>query len=348
MEREMENTLQELAEITGGSVVGDASALISGIASLEEASPSDLVLIANRKFLRKAAQTSAGGFLVGANMEIKDRNLLRVENPKLAFAQLLSHFYPPETLPPGIHPTALVDSRASVDPTASVGALVFIGPGCRIQADCRIFPGSVLLRDVTVGPRTVIYCNVSIYSLVEIGSDVTIHSGSVIGSDGYGFVFDGKEHRKIPQVGGVRIGNKVEIGANCCIDRATLGMTLLGDGVKLDNSVHIGHNCVIGEHSLLVAQVGLSGGTRVGKHVTLAGQVGTNPQVEIGDGAVVTGKAGVSRNVPANTKVSGMPPLEHDRWVRAQILYARLPEIYETLKTVEREVKELKSNRGQK
>ena len=325
--------------------MGDDSALISGIASLEEAGPSDLALISNRKFLKRAPDTSAGGFLVGRDVEISDRNLLRVENPKLAFALLLSIFYPAETLPRGIHPTALVDHLAMVDPSAGVGAFVYIGPGCRVEADCRVFPGSVLLRDVIIGPRTVVYSNVSIYSSVEIGSDVIIHSGTVIGSDGYGFVFDGKEHQKIPQVGGVKIGNKVEIGANCCIDRATLGTTVVADGVKLDNSVHVGHNCVIGEHSLLVAQVGLSGGTRVGRKVTLAGQVGTNPQVEIGDGAIVTGQSGVSRNVPANIKVSGLPPIEHNRWVRAQILYSRLPEIYQTLKTLEKEVEKLKASR---
>jgi UDP-3-O-[3-hydroxymyristoyl] glucosamine N-acyltransferase len=203
----------------------------------------------------------------------------------------------------------------------------------------------VLARNVTVGARTTIYSNVSIYANVQMGNDVIVHSGTVIGSDGYGFVWDEEQHYKIPQVGGVRIGDRVEIGANCCIDRATLGFTELKDGVKVDNSVHIGHNCVIGEHSLVVAQVGLSGGTKVGRFVTLAGQVGTNPHVEIGDRAIVTGKAGVSRSVPAGAKVSGTPPIDHDRWARAQILFGRLPEIYQTLKDVQRELKRLKEER---
>lgn len=338
----MEKTLRELAEMTAGTALGDPETIVAGIKSFEEAGPADLVLLSGTKFLKKAAESAAGVFLVGEGVAVEGRNMLRVPNPKLAFANLLPIFHPPESLPPGIHRTACVDSEAIVHPTARVGAFVYVGPGCRLSAHCQVFPGTVLLRNVIVGEQSTIFSNVSVYSDVEIGSETIVHSGSVIGSDGYGFVFDGRQHVKIPQVGRVKIGNRVEIGANCCIDRATLGATEVGDGVKLDNFVHIGHNCVIGEHSLLVAQVGLSGGTKLGKLVTLAGQVGTNPQVEIGEGSKVWAKAGVSKSVPANSSVAGMPPMEHDRWIRAQIIYARLPEMYQTLKDLQREVQRLK------
>ncbi|HEV8130435.1 MAG TPA: UDP-3-O-(3-hydroxymyristoyl)glucosamine N-acyltransferase [Acidobacteriota bacterium] len=342
----MQKTLRELADIAGGSVTGDPKICITGIRSFEDAGPSDLVLVASSKFLKKIDETKAGAFLVADKIKVVGHNLLRVSNPKLAFAKLLLLFYPPERLQPGIHPTAYVDPLAEVDRSAHVGAFVYIGPCCRVAARCQIFPGTVLMRNVIVGNGTVLYSNVSVYGDVEIGSETIVHSGSVLGSDGYGFVYDGQEHVKIPQVGGVRIGNRVEIGAGCCIDRATLGVTELRDGVKLDNLVHIGHNCVIGARSLLIAQVGLSGGTRLGESVTLAGQVGTNPQVEIGDRTVVTAKAGVSKSVPADLKVSGMPPIDHERWIRAQILYARLPEMHETLKNLQKEVERLKREKA--
>ncbi|HEY3131281.1 MAG TPA: UDP-3-O-(3-hydroxymyristoyl)glucosamine N-acyltransferase [Acidobacteriota bacterium] len=342
----MEKTLGELAEIVGGTVDGDRGARITGIRSFEDAGPCDLVLAAGSGFLKKVGKTAAGALLVQEGVAIEGRNLLRVPNPKLAFARLLAVFYPPERLQPGVHPTAFIDPGATVNHSARVGAFVYVGPGCCVSADCQLFPGTVLLRSVTVGRGSVLYSNVTVYGDVEIGSETIVHAGSVIGSDGYGFVFDGREHLKIPQVGRIRIGNRVEIGANCCIDRATLGITELGDGVKLDNLVHIGHNCAIGNHSLLIAQVGLSGGTKLGELVTLAGQVGTNPHVEIGDRTVVTAKAGVSKSVPADAKVSGMPPIDHDLWIRAQILYARLPEMYRALKELQKEVERLKGERA--
>ncbi|MBI4455869.1 MAG: UDP-3-O-(3-hydroxymyristoyl)glucosamine N-acyltransferase [Acidobacteria bacterium] len=341
----MEKTLRELAQMIAGSVIGDPEARITGIKSFEEAGHSDLVLVSQAKFLKEASESIAGAFLVGEELVVKGRNMLRVSNPKLAFATVLRLFHPPESLQSGVHPTAYVDDSAVVHPSARVGAFVYVGPGCSLGGGCQIFPGTVLLRDVSVGAETTIFSNVSIYSKVEIGSGTIIHAGSVIGSDGYGFVFDGQQHVKIPQVGGVKIGNQVEVGANCCIDRATLGVTEVRDGVKLDNFVHIGHNCVVGEHSLLVAQVGLSGGTRLGKFVTLAGQVGTNPHIEIGDGTVVMAKSGVSKSLSPHSTVSGMPPIEHHRWIRSQIIYARLPEIYQALKDLQEEVERLKQER---
>ncbi|MBI2821362.1 MAG: UDP-3-O-(3-hydroxymyristoyl)glucosamine N-acyltransferase [Acidobacteria bacterium] len=338
----MDKTLGELAAIVAGSVAGDPGVRIRGIRALEEAGPSDLALVSRRRYLKEAAASQAAAFLVGEGIAVEGRSMLSVSNPRLALAKLLAFFHRKESLEPGIHPAAYVHVEALVHDSACVGAFAYIGPGCRLAAGCQVFPGSVLLRNVIVGERTWIFSNVSIYASVEIGSETIVHAGSVIGGDGYGFVYDGAEHVKIPQVGRVKIGNRVEIGSNCSIDRATLGVTEIGDGVKLDNFVHIGHNCVIGDHSLLVAQVGLSGGTRLGKFVTLAGQVGTNPQVEIGEGTVVTAKSGVSKDVPANSTVSGMPPLEHGRWMRSQIIYARLPEMYQALRDLQREVDRLK------
>lgn len=342
----MRRTLAELAEIVGGEARGDRDLAITGVKSLEEAGPSDLVLLSSPRFLKRARESGGGAFLVDPAVALDDRNTLAVARPKLAFARLLALFHPPAASPPGIHPLACVDPSARIDPQASIEAFAFVGPGCILAAGCRLHAGVVLQREIRIGRRTVLYPNVSVYAGVEIGDDCIIHSGTVIGSDGYGFVFDGSRHVKIPQVGGVRIGQNVEVGANCCIDRATLGSTEIGDGVKLDNFVHVGHNCAVGENSLLIAQVGLSGGTRVGKGVTLGGQVGTNPQVDIGDGSKVMGQSGVSKSVPAGSTVSGTPARDHQHWIRSQILMARLPEIYETLKALQEEVSRLREGHG--
>src|SRR5262249_1053016 len=209
-------------------------------------------------------------------------NLLQVRHPKLAFAEILRLFYVPPYRATGVSPRAVIGERTVLGQDLSIAPGVVIGKDGRIGDRVTLHPGVVLGDEVRVGDDTVIYANVSVYDRVEIGQRVIIHSGTVIGADGFGFVESDGRHGKIPQVGPVEIGAEVEIGANCAIDRATLGRTVIGRGAKLDNFVQVGHNSVIGEHAILVAQVGLSGSTTVGRRVTMAGQSATNPHVTIG------------------------------------------------------------------
>src|SRR5581483_11274010 len=229
------------------------------------------------------------------------------------------------------------DTRIGAEPSVYPG--VVIGRGCVLGDRVTIHPGSVIGDDVVIGDDTTLYGNVTIYEKCQIGSRVIIHGGTVIGADGFGFVPDENGAQvKIPQTGNVVIEDDVEIGANCCIDRATFGSTVLRRGVKLDNLIQVAHNCALGEDTVVAAQVGLSGSTTVGRHVIIAGQAATNQHVTINDNVVVGGQAGVTKDVKAGLFVAGTPAQDHKQWKRAQVLVSRLPELFDRLKQVEKQL----------
>ena len=281
---------------------GNGAAEVEGIAGLKDAGARELSFCGLPQYRPLVASTAAACVVVGNDFEAPpgmraDLALLRVSNPYAAVAGIVNHFHPAEIAEPGVHPTATIDASAQIDESATIGAGVAVGAGCRVGAHTRIDAGCVLGAGAKVGADCVLYPNVTLYGPVEVGDRVILHAGVVLGADGFGYVFDGGRHLKIPQVGGVLIEDDVEIGANACIDRAAMGVTRVARGTKIDNLVQIGHNCDVGADSVLSGQVGLGGSTIVGKGVMVGGQAGLKGHITVGDGVMIAGGAGVTSSV---------------------------------------------------
>lgn len=332
----MEITLGELARRLGVELRGNPDLRISGVAQLEDATRSEISFVAGPRYARLARQTAAGALIVPPGMEDLEKPLLVSSNPYLAFARVISLFFEKPRGALGVSPKAHLGDGVRLGQEVCIHALAYVGDGA-ILGDRVILHGGVHVgAGVEIGDDTFIYPNVTILDRCILGKRVIIHSGTVVGSDGFGFAQDGSRHVKIPQVGTVRIDDDVEIGANCTIDRATLGTTWIQRGVKIDNLVQVAHNVVVGEDSIIVAQVGISGSVQIGKNVILAGQVGVVGHVEIGDGARVGAQSGIAQSVPAGQVVSGSPAIHHQDWLRNCHMIRRLPEWRKRLMEVEK------------
>jgi len=267
--------------------------------------------------------------------------VLRVAAPQQAMIDLLLLFHPTPPLVSGVHPSAIIAGDARVDAAAAVGPLVVVEAGARVASGTRVGAFAFVGAGVEVGEDCVLGPHVTLLAGARLGRRVIVHAGSVIGADGFGFAFDGARHRKIPQTGGVIIEDDVEIGANCAIDRATFGHTIIRRGTKIDNLVQIGHNVEVGEHSILVAQVGVSGSSRLGRGVVLAGQVGVADHVSVGDGALVGAQAGVPSDVEAGGRYLGTPARPIVEAKRIFAAESRLPELLQRVRALERTVEAL-------
>jgi len=339
-------TVAELAELVSGAAEGDGAMVITGANTIESAGPADLAFAANRKALDAAAVSRAGCLLVplayGPSMGAA---VIRVSDPRAAFAKALEVLYPRKRLPAGVHPSAVVAASAELGANCHVGAYVSIGDHARIGDGCQISTGCALGDGVSIGNGSILHARVTIYDRVTIGSRVIVHAGCVIGADGFGFVLDGDHYEKFPQVGVVEIGDDVEIGANSCIDRAALGTTRIGNGTKIDNLVHIAHNCLIGRHVIVVAQTGFSGSVTVGDYAVIGGQVGVGEKARIESKAIVGGKAGVltSQIVHAGEPVWGIPARPLRRHLKGLAYVQKLPELNELVRELRQRVNELES-----
>lgn len=321
--------LKEIAEKLGARLDPPAQDLeIIGVAPIESASAGQISFIANPKYAPLAKTTSASALIVDDKFPEVAKPLLRTKNPQFAYARSVELFYKPPKYALGIHPTAVVDPSAHIGPNASIGACAVIGAGVEIGENCTLQPHVVIYRDVKIGKNFFAHANVSIRENCLIGNNVLLHNGVVIGSDGFGFAKNDRgAWHKIPQTGRVVIEDDVEIQANCCIDRASLGETRIGRNTKIDNLTHVAHNCIVEENSMLCAQVGLAGSTEVGKNVILAGQVGVAGHCKIGDNVVVTAQSGTHGDIPAGSMVSGSPAFDHKQWLRSVTAFVKLPEL---------------------
>ena len=334
-------TLGELAEVLQARLDGDPGRVVTGVAPLESAGPDQISFLTDLRYRGAADASRAGAFLAPRDVRGLPAPTLGCDAPQQALIQLLRLFHPPVPAPAGVDRTAVVAPEARIDPSASVGPLcvvesrAVIGPRARLHALVHVGLG------VEIGEDTVVYPHVSLRDGVLVGRRVIIHPGAVLGADGFGFAFDGTAHRKIPQVGGVLIEDDVEIGANTTIDRATFGDTIVRRGTKIDNLVQIGHNVVVGEHSLLVAQVGVSGSSRLGRGVVLAGQVGVADHVTIGDGVIAGAQAGIPSSLPAGEKVLGSPARPIGQAKRIIVAEARLPEMLQRVRALEQKLERL-------
>jgi len=334
-------SVRELAEYLGGVVRGDETIRISGLAPLESAGPDKITFLANPKYAGKVAETGAGAVLMAAGGEAYGRTVIEVANPYLGFAKLLTLFYVAKPAPRGVMPGAVIGDNITLGEGITIHPGAVVGNGVSIGAGCVIHPGAVIYDGVTIGDDTLIHANAVIRERCRIGSRCVIQPGAIIGSDGFGFAPDGQKYYPIPQIGIVVLEDDVEIGANACIDRAALEVTLIRRGTKIDNLVQIAHNCQIGEDGMICAQVGISGSTKIGRHVTLAGQVGIAGHLTIGDNVMVGAQSGVPNSLAANAGYSGYPAMPHKNWLRTMAVVPRLPEMRKTVGDLEKRIAEL-------
>ncbi|HLW77935.1 MAG TPA: UDP-3-O-(3-hydroxymyristoyl)glucosamine N-acyltransferase, partial [Bryobacteraceae bacterium] len=299
----------ELASLLQAPLEGDAALDLHRVTSLEDAGPGDLSFVTPRA-RKSAAASAAGCLLVPLDfLNHPARTVIRVADPRASIARAIAKLHPRIDPHPGIHPTAILGPGAIVEPGCSIGPYVTIGAGVRVGAGTRIGAGTSIGDYVLIGEACLLHARVTIYRDVEIGRECVLHSGSVLGADGFGFVLADGVYEKFPQIGRVHLGDRVEIGANSCVDRAALGVTSIGDGTKLDNMVHIGHNCRIGRHVVIAAQTGLSGGVVVEDYAVIGGQVGIGDKARIESRAVLGSGSGVltSKIVRAGQVMWGTP-----------------------------------------
>jgi UDP-3-O-[3-hydroxymyristoyl] glucosamine N-acyltransferase len=335
-------TVGEIAQLLGGSVIGDAGTLITGISSLTEAKPGDISFLANQKYAPFLSETRASAVLVAKPENAPALAQVVVPNPDHAFARLVEHYGPPAArVRVGIHPTAVIGENVILGDDVAIGPYVVIGDGARIGDRTMLHPHVVIGAHASIGSDGVLYPQVSIRERCQLGNRVIIHSGAVIGSDGYGYATVQGVHEKIPQVGIVVIEDDVEIGANTTIDRARFDRTRIGRGTKIDNLVQLAHNVETGNHCLIVAQVGIAGSTKLGNHVTVAGQAGVGGHLQIGDQAIVTAMAGVSKSVPPKTVVRGYPAQEIKAAQALEVAVRRLPATQDKVRAMEARITEL-------
>jgi len=334
-------TLRELAELVGGTVVGDDRVKIVKLAPIEKAGPGDITFLANPKYAGYLETTGAAAVIVAPGVSAPNSALLVCDNPYLAFAKVLTHLHVHRPEPKGVLPGATVDA------TAKLGERITIHPGCVVGAG------------VEIGDGTILYPNCVLYDGVKVGCDCTLHAGSlirercvlgdrvvlqpgvVIGSEGFGYAPDGERYYPIPQIGIVVLEDDVEIGSGSCVDRAALGVTIIRRGCKLDNLVHIGHNVDLGEDCVIAGQAGIAGSARIGRHCTFGGQSGVVGHITVGPDTTAAGGAGIMSSHEGGGVLSGVPAIPHKEWLKAAMLFGRLPEMRREIQRLKKELAEL-------
>lgn len=329
-------SLADLANLLGAEVVGDGDRKVRGVRPLESAGKDHLSFLHNPRYVEQARLSEAGAMLVADAALLPGRDLLVCPEPYLALARALELFHPDKRPEPGVHPSAVVADDLVLGEGASVGPLAAVGTGVVLGERSVVGPGCLLGRGVEIGADTLLHPRVVVEDRCRIGDRCILHSGVVIGADGFGFATVDGIHHKVPQVGIVVLEDDVELGANVCVDRATMGETRIGRGTKVDNLVQIAHNVQVGEHCLMVAQVGISGSTRIGHHVVFAGQSGCSGHLTIGDGAVLAARAVAIKDLPDGAFVSGYPARPHREWLKANANLQRLDELRRRVKELER------------
>jgi len=337
-------TLGEIAQLVGGELDGPGDLHILRPVPADSNDSSGITFAENEKYLAAAISGEVGAVLVPAETPVVAKPVIRVAQPRMAFGMVLSAFVVP--MPRGgIHPTAQVSSEAVVDSTASIGAYAIVESGAQVGAGATVMAHAYIGQGCVVGEKSEIYPHVVLVQDVRMGVGCRIHAGAVIGADGFGYYWNGTHQQKVPQVGGVLIGNYVEIGSNTCIDRATCGDTVIADGVKLDNLVQVAHNVKIGAHTVIAAQVGLSGSTVIGERNVFGGQAATSDHVTVGDNMVFGGRTGITGDMDAPGEYFGTPAVPLSTAMRVIALQTRLPELFKRMRAMERELEHLRDGK---
>jgi UDP-3-O-[3-hydroxymyristoyl] glucosamine N-acyltransferase len=328
-------TLKQLAETLGARLdchsPEQKNTLITGVVGIEHATRGHITFVANPKYAAMAKTTSASAVLVTEDfpgLPTETTAALRIKNPYLAFAKAIELFYHPPRYSAGVHSTAVIDRSSKIGKHAHIGAYVVIGPNVSIGDNCVLLPHVVIYEGAQIGHNFFAHAHAVVREHCRLGDNVILQNGAIIGADGFGFAKDDSGNwYKIVQSGTTTIENDVEVQANACIDRASVGETHISSGAKVDNLVQVGHGSSVGENSLLCAQVGLAGSTEIGKNVILAGQVGVAGHCHIGDGVIATAQSGIPNDVEAGKLVSGYPAIENKQWLRSVSVFNKLPEL---------------------
>jgi UDP-3-O-[3-hydroxymyristoyl] glucosamine N-acyltransferase len=312
---------------------GSPNTEITGLNGIDHAGPGELTFVSNPKYAAAARSTRAAAVIVSEDFPSIPTAMLRAKDPYLSFAHALALFHPPARYAAAVHPTAVIDRTAKIGPGAHIGPYVVIGEHVDIGSNAVLLAHVVIYRGARIGTNFFAHAHATVRENCQIGNNVLLQNGVVIGADGFGFAKTAEGHwHKIPQPASVIIGDDVEVQANSCIDRASVGVTRLDRGVKVDNLVHVGHATHVGEDALLCAQVGLAGSTEIGKRAILTGQVGVVGHCKVGDNAIVTPQSGVAHDIPANALVSGAPAVDHKLWLKYSAILPRLPDLVRALR----------------
>lgn len=337
-------TLGELAELLAGTLDGPSDYRIVRPVPAGSSDPGGITFAESADFISKVKGTSVGAVIVPRGTPSVGVPTIQVERPREAFGRVLAMSHRPMPIETGIHPTSVVSHDASIAASASIGAYAVVERHARIGAGSRIYPFAYIGEGCILGENVVVYPHAVLYQDIQVGDRSVIHSGAIIGADGFGFVWDGPKRTrriKVPQVGSVTIGADVEIGALTSIDRATAGVTVVGDGVKIDNLVQVGHNCTIGEHTVIAGQVAIGGSSSVGKRNEVGGHVAISDHVSVGDDIVLAGRTGVTKNISEPGAYWGLPATPFFAAKRILSLTNRLPELFKRLKELEAKVSEM-------
>jgi UDP-3-O-[3-hydroxymyristoyl] glucosamine N-acyltransferase len=333
--------LEKVAELVVGELKGNGAVEITGIQSIDQVGEGQITFLSKKKFLDTLNLSKASAVLVNESVNTSIPQII-VRSPELAFARLLKEFHPEPKPKPGIHDRAVVGQNVKLGKQVTLSAGVCVGDNVDIGDNVHLYPGVVVGEGCRIGSHTILHPNVTLYRHTELGSHVILHSGVVIGSDGFGYTLDEKgAHFKINQIGRVVIEDHVEIGANSCVDRAAMGITLIKQGTKIDNLVQVAHNCTVGEHSILVAQVGVAGSCTLGHHVVLAGQVGVGDHVTLGDQVTLTARTGAFRDLEGNNVYGGHPATPLGEWKRYVTVLPKLPDLARKIRELEVRLKEI-------
>ena len=332
-------TLGELAKALGGVLKGDGAALVNSCATVEKAGEGSITYVVDEKYLEAAGQSGAAAVIIKKGISVP-LPAIEVENPMLAFAKAIEILHPVEKEKPSLHPTAVIETSAVLGGGCHAGPHVVIGKKSTVGAGTRLMASVSVGQNCRIGEDCVLYPSVTIYDGCIIGDRVILHAGVVIGADGFRYVDDKNGRKvKVPHIGIVRIGDDVEIQANCCIDRAMLDETVIGNGVKMDNLVHVGHNVVIGENTVIAGQCGFSGSVRIGKNVVMGGNVLFADHVEIADGVLLAGRTAVTNSIKKAGIYGGMPAQPIGEWRKSQVAYKRGAQTLKRLQELEKTVR---------
>lgn len=338
----MKMTLEEISQIINGEVVGDGSLTITAVTNINDAKLGDITF-AVEPHLEVAKNSKASAIIVPKNAEGFTQAIIKVDNPRVAFMQLLVLFSPKVKIAREVNDTAVIGENVKIGKNVAIMPYVVVADNVEIGDNTVIYPHTYIGENCSIGDNTIIYPNVTIREQSKIGNEVIIHSNTVVGSDGFGFVTQDGKHNKVPQVGNVVIEDNVEIGANVAIDRATTGATIINSGTKIDNFVHIAHNVVIGENCLVVAQTGIAGSTIVGNNVTFAGQCGCVGHIKIGDNTVFAARSAPISDVPANSFYAGFPAKPHREWLKSKASVNKVPDMLKKIKDLEKRLANLEN-----
>ncbi len=338
-------TLGELAQILGGECMGEASLVIRRPAQSDSSDPEALTFAESAKFLKLALESAVGAVLITEEMSPIEKPSIVVKNPRHAFGIFLHLCHQPLPFEVGIHPTAVVHPEAAIDPQAAVGPYVVIERRATVGAHCRIHAHTYVGENCQLGEGVTLHPHVVLVQDVFVDSGSTIHAGTVVGADGFGYYFDGAVQQKIPQVGGVRLGKNVELGALVAIDRATAGHTTIAEGTKIDNLVQVAHNARIGSQTVIASQTGIAGSAKIGNRVSIGGQAALSPGSIVGDDITLGARTGVTKPVTKPGAYWETPAMPYAEALKSVVIKRNLPELMERLKALEMEVAKLKGEK---